>query len=98
MGVKLNLAGTVEDKEGLVRKVVDIGHEFINVFNEVLHAVYQASVWAVVHKLLGIIHRDHVSDIQVTSVLKYFCSWVQVYHFECSFVAFSDFLESMAES
>ena len=96
MGVKLNLAGTIENKEGFVRKVVDISHEFINIFNEVLHAVYQATVWSVVHEFLGIIDRDHVSDIQITSVLEYFCSWVQVNYFERPFVTFTNFLESMA--
>ena len=64
--------------------------------NEILHAVDEATIGSIVHKLLHIVKSYHIPDIEITPVLEDLRCRVKVDHLEGPLVGISDLLESVA--
>jgi len=79
--VELDLAGTVEKDKRVVGKVVELVHEPVNVLDEVLHTVDEASVRSPILSLLDIVEGDQIANVDINLVLEDLSGWVKVANF-----------------
>lgn len=81
MRVQFNLPWTVKNNKGIFTKLVQLFNQPINILNEVLHAVHEPAIRPEVLQLLDIFKGDQVANVDVTLVLEYLGSRIQVANF-----------------